>query len=481
MLNWWLILLIILIPLLCIGLTIYVIFYFQSPEDDISTLPSKIVFGVGLVLAMGSVLLVPYDIANSPDPTVVNKYNQTLNTTLMWEIVLWMMAAMAVIICPFFMFFYEAYDPDKPRIGKQVAHGIISVIVILAIFGLITGLCYNFVGVALIPFQGYATTPQLMDPDSWESLTYNGTYSQEVLEIPVTFTTYTMGMLCFFGWIGFVIYGGFGILGYPIKTLLAFSKRTKAISASRFAQEMAIVLAKADAMLDLSLKVQKETRGAMTRAVKNKINIIRNEVYFLEAHEENLIWAFTKAGGSPFIVYGKVVIAVLCLATAILWMLHIFIYNTFDANPFLNTMLIDLGNAFPLFGIIAYGIMSFYLQWATFQGQIMLGLRFIFFQIHPMKKHDTLVNALIFNASLLLFTSFAVIEFVVRSFQDYAPYSAINGLMNVFVLHLKGIGYFIQWAQFGVLVVGLLSVIVTLLFCKKKRRDPLKLRLDDIR
>lgn len=75
--------LIIIIPLICVALTVYVILYFQSEEDAKTDLVPKIFFGIGLILALGSVLLVPYDAANSPDPTVPNKYDQTLNTQLM--------------------------------------------------------------------------------------------------------------------------------------------------------------------------------------------------------------------------------------------------------------------------------------------------------------------------------------------------------------------------------------------------------------
>lgn len=141
-------------------------------------------------------------------------------------------------------------------------------------------------------------------------------------------------------------------------------------------------------------------------------------------------------------------------------------------------MLIGLSNAFALFGIIAYGILAFYLMWSTFQGQIALGLRLIFFQIHPMQKHDTLVNAFLFNVSLLLITTFAVIQFVARSFQDYAPLTAINGLMNLYVLHLRGIGDIIRWIQFAFLGMALLALIWVPLCPHKKKRDPTKIRLD---
>lgn len=479
MLNWWLIVLIILMPLICIGLAAYIIFYYQSEEDSGSDYVPKAVAGLGLVLALGSILLVPYDVANSPDPTVEHKYNQTLNTNLMWQIVLWAMAAMAVVVCPFFMFFYEAYDPDKPRVGKQIAQGIISTVIIVILFVLLVGLCYYFEGVANISYQAFNGTPQYILADSTGVSLLSASSSTSVT-FSVSIMTYTIGMLCFIGWILFFFYGGVGVVAYPINLIKEFKSRTKAISASRFAEEMAVVLAKADALLELCTQIQRESRGAIPRSVKNKINVLRNEVYFLEAQQAQLIWAYTKAGGSPFIVYGRLFLGVVCLVTAIMWFLQIFIYNTFDVNPFLNTLLLKLNNAFALCGVCAYGVLAFYLSWSTLQGQIALGLRLVFFQIHPMKRHDTLVNAFLFNVSLLLITSYAVIYFVVRSFQDYAAYTAINGLMNVFVVHLRGIGVFIKWAQFCFLGMALLALIWVAICPKKKRRDPTKMRIDDL-
>ncbi|KPA79570.1 hypothetical protein ABB37_05382 [Leptomonas pyrrhocoris] len=479
MLNWWLIVLIVIVPLICIGLTVYIFFYFQSDEDKTTDYIPKAVAGLGLVLGLGSVLLVPYDVANAPDPTVAHKYNQSLNTQLMWQIVLWAMAAMAVVICPFFMFFYEAYDPDKPRIGKQVVHAVISTVIIFILFAIIVGLCFYYVGVADISFSFYEASPQKVLPTDG-AVSFVSTYTSETLSIKVAFTTYVIGMLCFFGWILFFFYGGTGIISYPLSLFRSFKGRTKAISASRFTEEMAIVLAKADALLELCVQLQRDSRGTIPRGIKNKINILRNEVYFLEAQQDQLIWAYTKAGGSPFIVYGKLFLGVVCLVTAIMWILQIFIYNTFDADPFLNTLLLKLNNAFALCGVCCYGVFAFYLTWSTFHGQIALGLRLVFFQIHPMKKHDTLVNSFLFNVSLLLITSYAVIFFAARSFQDYVAYTAINGLMNVFVMHLRGIGVFIKWAQFCFLGMALLALIWYAICPKKKRRDPTKIRLDDL-
>ncbi|EPY34374.1 LMBR1 domain-containing protein 1 [Angomonas deanei] len=386
----------------------------------------------------------------------------------MWEVVLWMMAALAVVICPFLMFFYEAYDPEKPKWKANRPRNRFHVDY-FRIFALVTGLCYWKVGVSQIKFEAFATGPQLL-PVTNAGILNNGTYEDATLVINVTFTTYCMGMLCFFGWIFFFFYGGVGVTSYPIRKLLAFPKRVKRIGSSRFTQEMANILAKAEALLELSLQLQKQCRSRISRQNKSKVNIIRNEVYILEAQQNQLIWAYTKAGGSPFIVYGGLAMHIICLGTGIAWILHIFIYNTFDADPFLNTLLIELNNAFALCAVVGYGVLAFYLMWSTFQGQIALGLRLIFFQIHPMKKGDTLVNSFLFNAALLNITAFAVLQFVTRSFQGYAPLTALNGLMNVYVMNLKGIGKFIEWIQYGIVVMAILAVIWVLV-CKKEEED----------
>ncbi|EPY41028.1 LMBR1 domain-containing protein 1 [Angomonas deanei] len=264
MLNWWLILLIVVIPIVVILLAVYILIFFQNKDDAKSDIGYKVIFVLAMVVGLGSVLLLPYDVANSPDPTQQTKYNQTLNTQLMWEVVLWMMAALAVVICPFLMFFYEAYDPEKPKIGKQIAHGIVSTLIIFVIFALVTGLCYWKVGVSQIKFEAFATGPQLL-PVTNAGILNNGTYEDATLVINVTFTTYCMGMLCFFGWIFFFFYGGVGVTSYPIRKLLAFPKRVKRIGSSRFTQEMAIILAKAEALLELSLQLQKQCRSRISR------------------------------------------------------------------------------------------------------------------------------------------------------------------------------------------------------------------------
>lgn len=477
MLNWWLIVLLILIILLCFGIGIYVLFYFVSEEDDGEAHVAKAIVVLGMVVTTGVVLLLPFDVANSPDPTVANKYINTINVQLLWQIVFWIVLSMTLVIVPFTMFFYEAYDPDKPNACKQVTQAVIYTIGIAGAFAIACGVCHAFIGEAQLPIHFYSGVPQLVDdPDK---VVYTGWSVASEVNIKVALFTYCVGFLCFIGWIAFIIYGGVGLVSFPIDLLVGFARRTKAISGSRFAQEMAIIAAKGDALLGMALELQKSARGTVTSSQRRKINILRKETYILEAQQDQLIWAYTQAGGSPFIVYGRLVLGIISLIISVSWMLHIFLYNVFEISPFLNVILVSLDDVFALFGVIAYGVLVFYLMWVTFEGQIRLGMRLLFFQIHPVKPHDTTLNSLLFNVSLALLTSTAIVGFAARSFQEYCAWTAISSLMNVYLLHLRFIGYALTWAPVALPAVSLATLPLVLLCpAHKRRKDPTLLRLD---
>ncbi|KAH9599557.1 LMBR1-like membrane protein [Trypanosoma melophagium] len=477
MLNWWLILILVIGLLICVALGIYILFYFKSEEDDGTAYMEKVVVVIGMVMSVAVILLLPLDAANATDPTVPNKYHNTLNTFLMWQIVLWITAVMAVVVVPFVLFFYEAYDPDKNSPVRQIIQGVLYTIGVFGIFAIVCGVCYATIGVAKVPIETYEAYPQLNV--NIDSVLYNGSSISSRAEVGVSFFTYCIGILCFFGWIAFLFYGGVGLVSFPIDLILGFLKRPRAISGSRFAQEMAVIAAKGDALLDMALEMKKASRRTISRSMRSKINILRNETYILEAQQEQLIWAYTQAGGSPFIVYGRLVLGIISIGFSVAWILHIFIYNQFDQNPFLNTILIKLDSAFALFGIIAYAVLTFYLMWITFEGQVRLGMRLVFFQIHPLKPHDTTMNSLLFNVSISLLTSFAVVEFASRSFREYNPRTTINALMNVYVLRLKFFGDVIWWAQFCLLGISLISIVwVILCPVHRRRKDPTKMRID---
>jgi LMBR1 domain-containing protein 1 len=218
----------------------------------------------------------------------------------------------------------------------------------------------------------------------------------------------------------------------------------------------------------------------MNGSVKTKINSLRNECFTLEEQQDRLIWVRKKAGGSPFVIYGSLFMGFIGAGLSAVWIIHIFVYNTFKINPFLNTMMISLDSVFSLLGVIVYAVFTFYLLWATFLGQMKIGMRLLFFQIHPMKKGDTTVNSLLFNCILVLLSSIAVVQFCSMSFEDYAANTSISALINTFVVNLEGIGVVISYLQFCFVGVAVLSIFWVICCPKKKRKkDPLQRKKDD--
>lgn len=477
MINWWLIVLGVIIGLLVLGVSAYILLYYGSEEDDGEAYLSKLIVVLGMCLACGTVLLLPYDVAARVDPATASKFTVSLDTATMWEIILWACAAFVIVLIPFANFYYEAYDPDEDKPGKQISQAVIYTLGICAAAVGLTVVLWVTVGEAVIPYYSYICNPQLMGPDS-TTLVYYDNKTTVKMYLKVSLFVYAVAMLCSIGWVLFFVYGGVGLVAFPVDTIRDFMNRPKAISGAVFHQEMEIIAGKAALLLKIGDELTKASRKrSLAGSTKNKINTLRNEAYMLENQQERLIWAFEQAGGSPFVVYGTPLLGVIGAIISAVWILHIFIYNTLDASPFLNVMLIDLDNAFALLGVLAYAIFTFYLLWCTFKGQIKIGMRLLFFQIHPMKPGDTTVNSLLFNIGLLLAASIAVVQFSARSFQEYAANTAISALLNAYVLRLKGVGVIISYLQY--VFVGMSGLaIIWVVICpnRQKRQDLLKMK-----
>ena len=95
MVNWWLILLAVLIGLGLLGLSFYSLFYYQSEEV---------------------VLMLPYDVAAYSSPVQPSTFSSPINT----EVVLWMAVPLAMF---YYVFYYEAFDPEETIAERKIAGG----------------------------------------------------------------------------------------------------------------------------------------------------------------------------------------------------------------------------------------------------------------------------------------------------------------------------------------------------------------------
>lgn len=480
MINWWLIVLAVIIGVLVLGISFYLLVYYGSEEDAGTAYGSKAIIVLGICLASGIVLLLPYDVAARVDPSKASKFTVNLDTETMWEVILWSAGVFILVLIPFTNYYYEAFDPDEDRPGKQVSQAAIYTAGIVLFFGALTAILWVTVGEAVIPYYSYICNAQFASPDH-DSIVYYNNKSLEKFNLKVSIFVYAVAMLCAIGWVFFFIYGGVGLVAFPVDTIRDFMNRPKAVSATVFHQEMEVIASKAQVLLKIGEELtQASRRKSISGSLKNKINTLRNETFLLEAQQDRLIWAYEQAGGSPFVIYGSLFIGFIGAGISAMWIIHIFLYNTVKSHPFLNTMLIQLDTTFSLFGVAVYAVFAYYLLWATFKGQIKIGMRLLFFQIHPMKPNDTTVNSFLFNVGLLMISSIAVVQFSAMSFQEYAANTSISALLNVFVVRLKGIGPIISYMQYVFVGVSILSIFWVIL-CpnRQKREDLLKAKRPD--
>jgi hypothetical protein len=128
---------------------------------------------------------------------------------------------------------------------------------------------------------------------------------------------------------------------------------------------------------------------------------------------ERLEICHKEAGGNPLIPWAKLFIGVWCMIIAWSWIIQIVLTLMLNGCqglcPFLNSIIVELNNAFPLFAVVTYAIFSFYLLWSTVKGCIKIGMRMFFLvSIHPLKVGGTMMNR--FLSRPLCFPPFSVIN-----------------------------------------------------------------------
>jgi len=160
---------------------------------------------------------------------------------------------------------------------------------------------------------------------------------------------------------------------------------------------------------------------------------------------------------------------------SLVWIAHIalFLVPPEPLYPMLNKFFQLFDDWFPLIGVLSVAIFTLYLLLCAVGGCFKFGIRFMFFQIHPMKLNKTYMSSFMFNVGLILLCALPVVQFCVRAFSDYARYTNISQVMGTQVENLKFFTWF--WTS-NVFVYALLSVFVltTLyLFCRPRDRTGL--------
>lgn len=443
-----------------LGGVAYLLIVFSSPEDKMKAWFAKIVTILSMSLACFMVLLLPFDIANREDPAKMALWSNGgggIDVAMIWRIFLWSSVVLVVLVIPFAMFWYEAYDPDKKSSISQLKPALLSSFVCLVVFVIVCVILY-FVsgkGTAEIPVLRHktATFRVVSNGHAVTSFSPNTTVTEvdDVFEVSLSLVVFIPVILCVFGWVLLVVFGGVGLTALPLDLITSFTKRPKPLSSREYTAEKRAIGQISAELIAVGEKLEDEQRkaGTLNARLRRKVNAFKLDVAALEEQLKKLEIAWKDGGGNPLIPLSFLIMGLFGIIITIMWIIQIIACSKAYGCliPFLPSFFVILDNIFGLFGTAAYAIFSFYLLWAVFKGCIKVGTRFLLFEVHPMKPNETPMNSFLFNSMLILLASTAVVQFCSSSFQSYAANTSADLLFGVYVQSLKAVRWYFTYIQ----------------------------------
>eukprot|EP00573_Skeletonema_grethae_P001066 CAMPEP_0201686634 /NCGR_PEP_ID=MMETSP0578-20130828/1004_1 /ASSEMBLY_ACC=CAM_ASM_000663 /TAXON_ID=267565 /ORGANISM="Skeletonema grethea, Strain CCMP 1804" /LENGTH=540 /DNA_ID=CAMNT_0048170711 /DNA_START=67 /DNA_END=1689 /DNA_ORIENTATION=- len=498
---------------------LYFVVKYQHPDDKNDAYIPKLVVLLGFVLAGGTVFLLPLDVANNSNFAGCEGFNTAvcggLNMVLFWDIIYWLIPAWVFILIPFCIFYYEADDGmlmagtsvgAKPKSKLKEALCYESFVVV--IFGLIFAMTYLFMNSTSIPVRDWTGPDFAAGPLYSIGEEFNSTFSADQLsnmqtgdvailnantvnsemstiELSINPATFYAGLMAWMGWFLFACFGGIGMAALPLDLILAFVNRPHHMDAVEFAEAQRSLRDRVNELVNVGelLKIEqeenaqkydkmgwREKRKAMAEEKKTWIKF-KQAVYLMEEDAEEFANCTANYRNyNPLIPIFSLLGGIVALIISLCWVLQIILYMlpTPPVTPFLNQYFRWFESWFNLLGVMSVAIFSFYLLICAVKGCFKFGLRFLFFQVHPMKLNKTYMSSFLFNIGLVLLCALPVVQFSASAFQDYARYTTVNQTFNVQLYYLKFFGWF--WGskvfEYALLVILLLTCIY--LGCKPK-------------
>jgi len=300
-------------------------------------------------------------------------------------------------------------------------------------------------------------------------------------DIPVSFAIYIMAFLSFFGWFFFTIFVGVGLIALPMDLINDFRTRPTPISTKTYFEERQNLGKRAQFLIGIGEKLQEQQEGrAAKKMSKRRLNKqllqFEQHYYFLKKDYKVLTIAHKLRGGNPLWYFFKLFLGLIGICLSISWLLHLILFvlpRNRPFSPFLNTFFIDLENAFgggfPLFGVLAFAIYSFYLLWCCVKGNFKVGMRLLIIKVFPMEYENTLMNAFLFNTWLILLCSVPTVQFCTNAFPIYTRFTSIDMLFGTQAQYLKFFKYF--WVNNVFVIAMIVVAIITLIWLIMRPKD----------
>lgn len=489
--------------LMLFAVVLFVIIFGHPDDKNVAWFP-RIVTIFGIWIGFVAVLILPYDVSANQ-----SSGGDAVDVIVLWEIVYITLAILLSIIIPYAFFYYESEVDETEEIGlcdKQwfAALKYTLIFFIICIIALVA--MYSKINTANIPVVKLAQSLQTVVPvnaslsmDVSNPVINVMTINQGNLQternnfpcfpgiciqtsfiwaIPVSFPLYIIAFLSFFGSFFFSLFTGVGLFALPMSLINAFRTRPVPMSTKTYFEERQKLGDRAKQLLELGSKLQaqqdKSTGSLLQRQrERQEMNAFEKQYFYLKKDYQMLHVAHELKGGNPLIPFAQLIFGILSICISISWLLHICIFMLPNTPPtqFLNSFFIELSiPEFPLFGVLAFAIWSFYLMWAAVKGNTQLGVRFLFWKLYPMEAGNTYMNAFLFNTFFILACSVPCVQFCIDAFPVYAAYTQANVMFGQQVKYLQFFSYFYVNNVFTWLLIAfcILTIIVMGAFPQNK-------------
>jgi len=497
MVSAWLVIISIIMAFLVLACVIVLVILMGHPDDAGEAKIPRIVVIAGMWIAFASVLILPYDVANSQGGF------GGIRVDIMWETCYMLLAIFLSAIIPFAFFFYESDMDDEKKdhcLDTQTCGAIKYTAAFFVVFALILIIMYVVLNTAHIPVTRVAQATTLVTEVSNSIINVDHACKDSVgcvtntftWNIPVTFPVFVMAFLAFWGWWFFALFAGVGLIALPLDLINAYRTRPTPMSTTQYFEEKRKLGERTAMLIKVGEKLQEEEKkpGKSRKEKSENEKLLRkfeSHYYFIKKDYAILYTAHKLKGGNPLVPIAKLVMGILGLGMSACWIIHIsiFVLPAKPYNPFLNTMFIALGNvaggAFPLFGVVAFACFAYYLIWCVVKGNFKLGVRFLFWKIYPMEFGNTLMNAFLANTWIILLCSVPCIQFCATCFPVYARFTSINMLFGTQVQYLPFFSWF--WNNnFFVIILVIFSffTLVQLIIWPKDHAADIDAKLERI-
>jgi LMBR1 domain-containing protein 1 len=445
--------------LILLAVNTYVVWQWRHPEDRNEWFSAKLIVVLSMLASELVIIGLPLDVTNNQGSRDCSweggDYAKCggLDMRGYWVGVSWLQMGCALCLLPGFLFAYEAYDDvdHTTECGSLVKGGLCSVLAILIVFVSVCVPMYlssemNAVRRPVVAYTGTLGTVQTYSNTNISSFAAMGdldeavtSSSNQVQFYSVDFLDYATRLFSWLGWFLFVLWGGIGLVSLPVDYVLAYIYRPIPLDARELADLRLSVQRRTAELLDLGRQLQGEraaykegpklgwlARRRHEAADQVRVNKLSQMAMILEGDVEELeICSGNAKDYEPLLYVLYLFMGIIAAIHSLLWFLHIAIYilPREPAHPFLNDYLKQFSTWYPLFGSVACAFFALYLLWCTVHGCLKFGTRCFCIKLHPMKRHGTYLNAMLFNTALVGFCSLPVAEFSSHAFADYAAYA----------------------------------------------------------